>query len=93
MPVDRILFTAAAPELPTTLVDQLAPGGVMIGPVGDIGRPQMLVRVTRAPVTVRVATDPTFYFVVPRNLNALSIKMTGQDIPGTVKAIEATLPE
>ena len=42
------------------------------------------------PVTVRIATDPTFYFVVPGFLNVLSIKMTGQDIPGTVKAIETT---
>jgi putative ABC transport system permease protein len=41
------------------------------------------------PVTVRIATDPSFYFVVPKNLNVLSIRMTGQDTPGTVKAIEA----
>jgi len=40
------------------------------------------------PVTVRVATDPTFYFVVPKNLNVLSIRMNGRDIPGTIKAIE-----
>ena len=42
------------------------------------------------PVTVRAAVDPTFYFVVPKRLNVVSIKMTGRDIPGTVKAIEAT---
>ena len=42
------------------------------------------------PVTVRIATDPTFYFVVPRQLAALSIKLTGQDIPGTLKTIAAT---
>jgi putative ABC transport system permease protein len=42
------------------------------------------------PATVRVATDPTFYYVIPKQLGLLSIKMTGQDIPGTVKAIEAT---
>ena len=42
------------------------------------------------PKTVRAATDPTFYFVWPRAVNVLSIRMTGQDIPGTVKAIAAT---
>jgi putative ABC transport system permease protein len=41
------------------------------------------------PVTVRAATDPTFYWIVPQNLGVLSIKMTGQDLPATVKAIEA----
>ena len=43
-----------------------------------------------APVTVRAAVDPMFYFVVPKRLNVLSIKLTGQDMPGTVKAIVAT---
>ena len=42
------------------------------------------------PVTVRIATDPTFFFVVPKRLNALSIKLNGQDVPGTLRAIEAT---
>jgi putative ABC transport system permease protein len=41
------------------------------------------------PVTVRVATVPTFYYVVPKQLNALSIRLTGQDIPGTVKTMAA----
>ena len=41
------------------------------------------------PATVRAATDPTFYYVVPKQLGVLSIRMTGQDIPGTVKGIGA----
>jgi protein-L-isoaspartate(D-aspartate) O-methyltransferase len=32
---DRILITAAAPELPAPLVSQLADGGIIIAPVGD----------------------------------------------------------
>ncbi len=40
------------------------------------------------PMTVRTATDPSFYFVVPKKqLGLLSIRMTGQDIPGALKAI------
>ena len=42
------------------------------------------------PVTVRVATDPTFYFVMPKRLNAVLIRMTGQDMPATIQAIHAT---
>jgi protein-L-isoaspartate(D-aspartate) O-methyltransferase len=33
-PFDRILLTAAAPEVPQTLVDQLKVGGILIAPVG-----------------------------------------------------------
>ena len=33
-PYDRICFTAAAPEIPPPLLQQLAPGGRLIGPVG-----------------------------------------------------------
>jgi putative ABC transport system permease protein len=51
---------------------------------------QIIGVVPDTPVTVRIATDPTFYFVVPKNLNALSIKLKGDDIPGTLKAIETT---
>src|SRR5215471_5148415 len=33
-PFDRILMTAAAPSVPTALLDQLAPGGILIAPIG-----------------------------------------------------------
>lgn len=48
-PFDRIMVTAAAPELPQTLLDQLKVGGIMVLPVDIPGRPreQKLVRVTR----------------------------------------------
>jgi protein-L-isoaspartate(D-aspartate) O-methyltransferase len=46
-PFERIMFTAAAPELPAALVEQLAPGGVMVGPVGHERRTQTLVRIRR----------------------------------------------
>jgi putative ABC transport system permease protein len=41
------------------------------------------------PETVRQATQPTFYYVAP-DLDVLSIRLTGQYVPGTIRAIEAT---
>lgn len=46
-PFDRIIVTAAAQELPEALTDQLAPGGVMVVPVGREGAVQELVRVRK----------------------------------------------
>jgi protein-L-isoaspartate(D-aspartate) O-methyltransferase len=45
-PFDRIIVTAAAGELPEALLDQLAPGGIMIIPV-EGGTGQELLRVTK----------------------------------------------
>ncbi|UCF32100.1 MAG: protein-L-isoaspartate(D-aspartate) O-methyltransferase [bacterium] len=45
-PYDRILVTAGSPSVPQPLVDQLAPGGILVIPVGgDFS--QELVRVTK----------------------------------------------
>ncbi|MBO0739458.1 MAG: protein-L-isoaspartate(D-aspartate) O-methyltransferase [Alphaproteobacteria bacterium] len=46
-PYTRVIVTAAAPELPATLVDGLAPGGILVAPVGQDRRDQQLVRVRR----------------------------------------------
>jgi len=46
-PFDRIIVTAAAPELPGKLLGSLAEGGVMVAPVGEERRDQRLIRIRR----------------------------------------------
>ena len=49
-PFDRIIVTAAPPEIPQALVDQLAVGGVMVVPVGTAY--QEIVVINRTPTGV-----------------------------------------
>ncbi|HLV18181.1 MAG TPA: protein-L-isoaspartate(D-aspartate) O-methyltransferase, partial [Pseudomonas sp.] len=46
-PYNGILVTAAASEVPQALLEQLAPGGRMVIPVGASGRDQQLMLITR----------------------------------------------
>ena len=46
-PFDRIMVTAAAADVPPTLADQLAVGGIMVMPIGEDLANQWLIRVTR----------------------------------------------
>jgi len=46
-PFDRVMLTAAPPEIPRALVDQLAEGGILVAPVGEQGEAQRLVRWTK----------------------------------------------
>ena len=46
-PYDRILVTAAAPDVPKPLIEQLKNGGILVIPVGGIYLYQTLVRVRK----------------------------------------------
>ena len=45
-PFDKVLITAAAPEIPQRLIEQLKPGGMMVIPVGS-GDVQQMKRITK----------------------------------------------
>jgi protein-L-isoaspartate(D-aspartate) O-methyltransferase len=45
-PFDRVLITAAAPEIPMKLIDQMKTGGIMVLPVGS-GDVQTMKRITK----------------------------------------------
>ncbi|MBM3814549.1 MAG: protein-L-isoaspartate(D-aspartate) O-methyltransferase [Acidimicrobiia bacterium] len=47
-PFDRIILTAAPPELPQALVDQLKPGGRLVAPVGSSSWSQELIVVEKS---------------------------------------------
>lgn len=46
-PYDRILVTAAAPNVPKPLIEQLKPNGIMLIPVGSISLFQSLIKITK----------------------------------------------
>lgn len=47
-PFERILVTAAASEMPACYLEQLAPGGIMVIPVGANGGEQMLMKLRKS---------------------------------------------
>ena len=46
-PFDRIIVTAAAPELPSGFADSLVVGGILVAPVGEDRKDQRLVQIRR----------------------------------------------
>jgi len=48
-PYDRVVVTAAAPNVPKPLVDQLKPNGIMLIPVGSVSLFQNLMKITKGP--------------------------------------------
>ena len=64
-PFDGILITAAAPELPQELLEQLAPNGVLVVPVGDVEAEQRMLRVRRGTDGTWVNEDLGSFRFVP----------------------------
>ena len=62
-PFTRIIVTAAAETVPATLVEQLAPGGIMVVPVGRQGGDQALLRLTREAEGIREEVLDSVRFV------------------------------
>lgn len=67
-PFDRIIVTAAPPDIPQALVDQLAIGGVMVVPVGTTEQEIVIIAKTTAGVTRRRTIPVRFVPMVARRL-------------------------
>jgi protein-L-isoaspartate(D-aspartate) O-methyltransferase len=67
-PFDRIILTAAPPEVPRALLDQLQPGGKLVAPVGRTPFDQELVLITKdgkGRITTRRVLPVRFVPMVP----------------------------
>ena len=65
-PFDRIIVTAAPPDIPQALVDQLAVGGVMVVPVGTGYQEIVIITKTPAGVTQKRTIEVRFVPMVSR---------------------------
>jgi protein-L-isoaspartate(D-aspartate) O-methyltransferase len=61
-PFDRVIITAAAPEIPQKLIDQMKSGGKMVVPV-NIGSVQQMRRITKLSEDVDIEYFDNFSFV------------------------------
>ncbi len=62
-PFDRIIVTAGAPSVPASLIQQLTPGGIMIIPVGNSKKQQMLRLTKVSDKKIKKETFDYFSFV------------------------------
>lgn len=61
-PYNKIIVTAGAPVVPTSLTDQLAEGGILLIPVGDRAKQKML-RITKVKNELKKEEFDSFAFV------------------------------
>jgi protein-L-isoaspartate(D-aspartate) O-methyltransferase len=62
-PYDRILVTAASPNVPEALKKQLTIGGKLIIPVGDLERQQMAIVTRKSETEWEIVKNGTYQFV------------------------------
>lgn len=62
-PFDRIMVTAATPEVPRALFDQLKPDGILVAPVGDPASVQHLIRYAKSSGGISSTTLSAVRFV------------------------------
>jgi protein-L-isoaspartate(D-aspartate) O-methyltransferase len=62
-PFDAIMVTAGAPEIPTVLTDQLAPGGRLVIPVGSEADQRLIKVVKQVDGTLETALSVGCRFV------------------------------
>ena len=65
-PFDRIIVTAAPPDIPEALVEQLAVGGVMVLPVGTANQEIVIITKTPAGIAQKRAIQVRFVPMVSR---------------------------
>ena len=65
-PFDRIVVTAAPPEIPKALVDQLAIGGIMVVPVGTSYQEMVIITKTSTGVTQKRTIPVQFVPMISR---------------------------
>ena len=65
-PFDRIIVTAAPPEIPQALVDQLAVGGIMVVPVGTAYQEMVIITKTPSGVTQKRTIEVRFVPMVSK---------------------------
>lgn len=63
-PFDRILITAAAPQVPDALLKQLKPGGLLVVPLGT-GGSQVMTRIEKKGENTYERSDHGFFVFVP----------------------------
>lgn len=64
-PFDRIILTAAPPEVPKTLIDQLAEGGVLVAPIGRGAQELVRIRKVQGKLDREVLDIVLFVPMVP----------------------------
>ena len=71
-PFHRIIVTAAAPRIPTALLDQLAPGGRLVIPVGEDEQELFLVRKNESGFEIKRLGAVAFVPLVPGPVEKLA---------------------